>query len=388
MAMQSSNLLPALRELPGDESAQHRSFRDIITDVVSMDRAMYAAEFASNVSAGMWFILDDRGILDFNISGTGINVDDNLARAFETRWPTMATEHTLHEKWQALKDSGEGTGENEWFFNGLKGQLAEFEAQEQLRALGYTDVRLAPAANQEGWDIFAIDADGQDTLIQVKTGSAYSVGDIQSLMEDNPEYLFALGSEIHQKVIESGLDMGDRLAAVLSPDYELVEGMADGLSTLSANMGLDIPDSIGDILPYAGAVLAGARLIHSIITTERDFKAADRTTRNRIQVVQSLTVMSRFGVSSVLAAAGGMGGGAIGTAVPGVGNLIGGVVGTVAGAGMGMYLNRHLQPRMLDLALGITSLTHDDLFYYKNKPRIDEVALSFRRTAGELAAPA
>ena len=215
MAMQSSNLLPALQELPGGESGQNRSFRELITDVVNMDRAMYAAEFASNVSAGMWFIFDDRGILDFNISGTGINVDDNLARAFETRWPTMATEHTLHEKWQALKDSGEGTGENEWFFNGLKGQLAEFEAQEQLRALGYTNVRLAPAANQEGWDIFAINADGQDVLVQVKTGLSYSASEIQGLMEANPNYLFAIGSEIHQKVVESGLDMGDQLAARL-----------------------------------------------------------------------------------------------------------------------------------------------------------------------------
>ena len=52
---------------------------------------------------------------------------------------------------------------------------------------------------------------------------------------------------------------------------------------------------------------------------------------------------------------------------------------------MGMYLNKHLQPHMLDLALDITGLTHDDLFYYKNKPRIDAVALSFHTRAQELA---
>ena len=51
-----------------------------------------------------------------------------------------------------------------------------------------------------------------------------------------------------------------------------------------------------------------------------------------------------------------------------------------------MYLNKHLQPHMLDLALNITDLTHDDLFYYKNKPYIDEVAVTFQRTARELAA--
>ena len=53
-----------------------------------------------------------------------------------------------------------------------------------------------------------------------------------------------------------------------------------------------------------------------------------------------------------------------------------------------MYLNRHLQPHMLNLALDITGLTTDDLFYFKNKPHIDQVGLSFRQTAGALAAPA
>jgi hypothetical protein len=51
---------------------------------------------------------------------------------------------------------------------------------------------------------------------------------------------------------------------------------------------------------------------------------------------------------------------------------------------MGMYLNKHLEPRMLDLALDISGLTNDDLFYYKNKERIDDVALSFRQAAIEL----
>ena len=73
--------------------------------------------------------------------------------------------------------------------------------------------------------------------------------------------------------------------------------------------------------------------------------------------------------------------------VPGVGNLLGGIVGAAGGFGMGMYLNQHLQPHMLNLALDITGLTNDDLFYYKNKPRIDDVAVSFQTTARELAAP-
>ena len=72
--------------------------------------------------------------------------------------------------------------------------------------------------------------------------------------------------------------------------------------------------------------------------------------------------------------------------LPGIGNLIGGIGGSIAGAGIGMYLNSHLQPHMLNLAVDITGLTNDDLFYYKNKPRIDTVAWSFQTTARELAA--
>ena len=70
--------------------------------------------------------------------------------------------------------------------------------------------------------------------------------------------------------------------------------------------------------------------------------------------------------------------------LPGVGNAVAGIGGTAIGAVMGMYLNKRLQPHMLDLALNITRLSHDDLFYYKNKPRIDEVAFIFQARAREL----
>ena len=41
---------------------------------------------------------------------------------------------------------------------------------------------------------------------------------------------------------------------------------------------------------------------------------------------------------------------------------------------------------MLDLALSITGLTLDDLFYYKNKSRIDDVAVRIHETANRLTA--
>ena len=287
MTMRSTDLLPALRELQTSESLERASFQDMVAGLVGTDRAMYAAEFASAISFSLWGVFDR------------VNVDDDLIRAYAIRWPGEAADRSLYEQWQTLADSGEGVEENEWFFNGLKGQLAEFEAQERLEAQGFTNVKLATASNQEGWDISAVDADGQNVLIQVKTGTSYSANDVQGLMEDDPNYFLALSAEIHEKVVESGMDTSQIID--IGPDHARVEGITDGLDTLSANMGIDIPDGVVDIIPYAAVIVGGARLIYSALKTEREFKAADRTTRNRIQVMQTLTLMSRMGITTVLA---------------------------------------------------------------------------------------
>ncbi len=429
MTMQSSDLLPVLQELPGGESGQRRSFRDHINDIVSMDRAMSAAEFTSAVSAGMWFIFEDRSVLGISILGTGINVDDDLRetmiRAHELEFPSET--RTVWEHFQdALNDPR--TFDNT-FMSRFKGKVAELETNQLLESDGWTHMTLAPDSNHPFWDNIGINQDGKVAVIQTKTGESYSASHVQDwmaeerpdlyeqvnadvqkwvadseIMEEHPELAtiaerlaegpdsfvsdryFAFGSELYGKAVPSGIDETGRIIADIGADYELVGGITDGLNTLSNNMGIDIPDGIGDILPYAGAIIAGARLVHSVIKTEKEFKAADRTTRNKIQVVQSLTVMSRLGVTTVMSTAGGMAGTAAGSVLPGPGNLIGGIVGAIGGAGIGMYLNNHLQPHMLNLALDITGLTNDDLFYYKNKPRIDDVALNFRKTAGALAA--
>ena len=341
---------------------------------------MFAAEFTSATSFGLWALFKGTPLTD------GVNVADSLTKAYETRWEQMAADQSLYEKWQELVNSGEDIGENEWFFNGLKGQLAEFEATEFLEAEGYTDISLASSATQKGWDISAINPEGQEVLIQVKTGTSLSASEVEELLDEGPDYLFMLGSEIYGNVVASGIDTNGQIIADIGPDLDLVEGIDDGLKTLSANMGIDIPDAVVDMVPYAAAIVGGARLLYSVVKTERDFKAAERTTRNQIQVVQTLTLISKMGVSTVLAVAGGMGGGTVGSAIPGVGNVVAGGAGTLVGAGVGMYLNKHLRPRMLEIALNITGLTEDDLFYYKNKQRIDVTANSFQTRAGELAA--
>ena len=379
MTMQSSNLLPALQELPGGEPGQHKPFRDHITGIVNMDRAMYAAEFASATSFSMWYIFDDRSVIGLNVPATGINVDDDLRNTM-TQAHEMAFDYdgTLTEHWQEIVERGQGSVDG--FINGLKGKVAEFNTKDLLESNGYTNVSLHPDPTNEGWDISAINPDGEQVTISVKTGVSDSqYYDTLEAMRET-DFSFALGTELHERVLENAPEFADRIVLDIGSDLNLVESMEDGLETLSDAFG------IAEAVPGAGAIIAASRLIYSAVKTEKEFKAADRTTKNKIQVVQTLTLMSRMGITTVLATAGGLGGGAIGSAVPVVGNLVGGIGGAVGGAGMGMYLNKHLQPHMLNLALDITGLTNDDLFYYKNKPHIDEVAVSFQTTARELAA--
>ena len=365
MAMQSLNLLPELRELPGPESDQRKSFQDMITDLRRMDRGLYAAEATAATSFAMWGIFDT------------INVDDKLAQAHEMAFGNY--EGSFHEHWQEI---AEGSHESmTGFFSTLKGKVAELNFAEDLETGGFTNIEIAADPTQPVWDISAISSDGQEVLFQVKTGLADRAGEVQQLMADNPDVHYAVGTEIYDRIAERSPELIDQMTDI-GYDYELVEGIEDGLETLSANQGFDLPDSIGEIVPYAGAIIMGARLIYNVIKTEKEFSTVDRTTKNKMQVVQTLTVMSRFGISIVLSKVGVLGGGAAGAVVPGIGNVIGGIGGALIGAGIGMYLNKHLQPHMLNLALNITGLTHDDLFYYKNKPHIDSLALSFRQNAG------
>ena len=368
--MQSLNLMPELLKLPAGLADSPQSSRDRLTALVGADRALYAAEISSASSAGLWTVFDEA------------NVDDNLRAAYEAQYPNLAADHSLYEQWQSMMNHGEESMQG--FISGIKGKIAEFNAAEQLRDAGYTNVTIAENPMQPVFDITAIPpGGGTEVHLQVKTGGADYAGEVLDAMKQSPDVHFAVSSEIHDQISESAPEMAERMLE-LDADLELVSGIQDGLETLSNNMGVDVPDSLAEIIPYGVAIAASARLLYGVIRTQREFRAADRTTRNKIQVVQTLTLMSRMGISSVLAYAGGMGGTAAGSVIPGVGNLAGGIAGSLAGAGMGMYLNRHLQPRMLSLALGITGLEQDDLFYFKNKPRIDLLALSFQRTAASL----
>ena len=380
--MQSTEYIRELQELPSVAYEEHQSAEDIVSELADMDATFFAADTTSESSQA---ILSAVG---------GGDVDDKVQQAYEMAYPNQAAEHSLHEHLVELEARGEVSTEG--FINGIKGKMGELDAKEFLEEHGFQNVEIAPDPTQPIWDISATSESGEQVFIQVKTGAASYGADVVDAMEASPDVSFLVNTDIYNWISANNphlLGQVDNFEATSATGYHQVEGMEDGLTTLSDNMGVDVPSGVTDLLPYVGAIVAGARLIYGVVSTERKFQEADRTTKNKIQVVQTLTLMSRMGVSAVLAILGGQAGaaagGLVGSVVPGVGNAAGGIGGgiggSIAGAGMGILLNRRLQPQMLNLALDITGLTNDDLFYYKNKQRIDEIGDSIQSSAFALA---
>ena len=367
--MESISLLTDLEQLPADRSSSRLSHQEQVRTLHETGLVFGATEATAAVSFAMWGLFD------------AVNVDDGLARAYAEQYSGLATEHSLYEHWLEVTERGPDSANG--FLSGLKGKVAEFEIVDVLESSGYSNVHLAESATQPGWDISAVDQGGVEVFWQVKTGGIERAGEIQALMLDDPELHFAVTSEIYSRIADNSPELLGQMLDI-GTDFELVAGISDGMDTLVSNLGIDVPDGVTDILPYAAAIMAGVRLVYGALQTERQFRHIDRTERNKVHVIQALTAMSRIGVTMVFSIAGGSAGAAGGSMVPLVGNLVGGVGGMVGGAVMGSYLNQHLQPHVLELALDMTGLTHDDVFYYKNKMAIDGAAYEFQANTDEL----
>ena len=372
--MHSMRRLSELRDLPAVRRQTRTSTDDLWAELVAGDRTLKAAEAAATASFALWGILP------------GVNVDDHLFEAYGMAYPGLAADQSLYEHFLTVAESGDAsiTG----LVSGLKGKLAEFHAKDLLQQNGYTSVEIAQSPTQAVWDISAVDPAGDLVTFQVKTGAESYADEFVSALEAEPDVHFMVSSEIYNEIAADSPDYIEQLTDI-GNDYRLVESIDDGLGVLSGNMGVDIPDIVLEVIPYVAEITAAVSLIYGAVRTEQEFNDTDRSVTNKMHIVRTLTLMSRFGIRTVLMTVGGLGGTVAGTAlpVPGAGNLIGGIAGTVGGAVAGWYLNKHLQPYMLDLALNITDLTLDDLFYYKNRTHIDEVAVRFRETAHWLTAP-
>ena len=246
------------------------------------------------------------------------------------------------------------------------------------RESGY-DFELDASPTQPGWDLIGTSPDRPNIFAQVKFGDETYADNTLEAMREHTNYLFAVSSEIYDRISQSHPELLDRLVGI-GPAAELTESVRDGLGTLAENYGVDVPDSIGEALPLVGEVVLGLKLVWNMVKTERELADVDLTDRTRVHGVRVLVLASRFGINQVCMLAGSSAGAAAGTAVPGAGTVVGGLAGGMAGLGGAMMLNRLLEPRIEEVAIKLVGGDADDVFYLMNRVEIDRIGESLAAT--------
>ena len=375
--MQSLQFLPELEKLPADPSSAGLDSQGLAARLRRMD----GDQFAAGVSIATEEVLE--ALFDWR------NVDDDLEKAYANWLPD--SEQSLREHYQEVLERGEKAAKG-FVDSNLKGRVAEVKSEDLLeQQFPGLDFKLAPDPNQPDSDLYVPGPEGTpEILVSVKAGGeeyAYQVArKMESALESPQEFWFAVNRDIYEKLHESYPELvqsyGNRLIDLGLDNAEFTEGVRDGLETLSGNLGIDVPDSLGEALPYIAEVAMGVRLIWNIVSTERDLAGEEMSDRARVHGVRTLTLMSKFGVNQVCTWAGVLAGGAAGTfIVPGAGSGVGSVAGGLAGAGGGMLLNRMLQPRIDEVAIKLVGGDADDLFYLMNKQAVDEIGTSLATTS-------
>ncbi len=363
--MKSLLLLPELQKLPKAEGAV--GVGEFLLEVRAMDRGQFAVE----VSIATEEMLE--GLFNWR------NVDDDLTEGFNKAFSRIAEEDSsLSERY--LEMVARGPQSVERFVSNLKGKVAEIKTEEMLEnQIPELDWEIAASPNQRGWDIKGTSPNGEEVLVQVKTGTEDYADDVVDAMEESPNIAFAVSSEIHGAIEESHPELMGRLLDIGSNE-ELTENVENGLEKLAANYGIDMPDSIGEMLPYLGEVVVGLRLIRGMVGTERELSDVELTDRSRVHGVGTLALIARFGINSVSAFVGGAGGGAAGSIIPGIGNILGGIVGSIGGLFVGRQVHKALEPKIEELAIELVGGDSEDLFYWMNKQEIDQLGQSFAAT--------
>lgn len=365
MTMKSLSLLPELEKIPKAEGSLRAD--EFLPRIRAMDRDQFAIEVAITTEETL------EGLFHWR------NVDDDLTEGYNEAFSRIAEEGTsLTERFS--EKVAEGPQAVEGFVNNIKGKIAEIKSEELLeeRFPGY-DFELADSANQPGWDLVGTSPDGEDIFVQIKTGSADYAGGVVDAMEESPNTAFAVSSEVFGAIQESHPELASRLVDI-GANTELTEDVRNGLEKLAANHGVDLPDSIGEMLPYVGEVVIGLRLIRSIAGTERELADVELTDRSRVHGIRTLALIARFGINTVSALVGGSGGGVAGSIIPGIGNIIGTIAGSIGGLFVGRQVHKALEPKIEELATELVGGDSEDLYYWMNKQEIDQLGQSFAVT--------
>lgn len=355
--MQSSTLLNKLEQIPLVRAHDHYDIKKLNAGLSNIDRTLFSIEIGAGLEGSLNSLFEAR------------NVPDDLREAYKKAFTQVAQNESLYEHYQEMLEKGPDSLRS--FIGTLKGKLYEVRLPEKLSSEfpGYK-FTIAEKANQGIWDIKGVDTDGQEILVQAKMGAVTYANDVIERMDENSNVFFSVSAEIHDKIAQLRPDLLPRLIETDVSNFDFTEHVKENLNVLAENLGIDVPDEIGDILPYLSEIILGIRFLYDIVSVERDFKSVQLEERSRMHAIKALILLSRFGISTVCTVAGGSAGTAI---TPGWGTVFGALTGAVV-AGI---LRKKLQPQMISIAQWLVGVDSDDLFYFRNKERIDQLGLSF-----------
>jgi len=362
--MKSSSLINELEKIPLEKEHKHYTLQATAKEMSQIKRDFFVIETAVGLESAFSSIFEER------------NIPDDLTEAYNMAFSDVSVDHSIYERYTEMLDRGPESVSG--FVGTVKGKLFELRLPEMLENQfpGYT-FEMASNPNQPIWDIIANSPTGESIFIQAKMGGSNYVSDVIERMQENPDVLFATSNEIQDAILSSHPELADQFVNVDLTNYDFTSDVNQDLELLADNLGIDVPDSVGEIIPYVGEIILGIRLIKDLIDVQRDFKSISANDKARLSAVKTIVLLSRFGVSIVCTTVVGAGGAAAGSIFPGAGNLIGGLIGAGAGAFLAAKLNKHLKPYYMEFALGISGLTKDDLFYFRNKNTIDRMGISF-----------
>lgn len=180
-------------------------------------------------------------------------------------------------------------------------------------------------------------------------------------------------------------DQINDLEEILETSFIFIEDSVDQIEELLESVGEYVPDLLEGI-PLVSELLLGVRLLSEIKNVNDDFKELSSDKKARINAVKVLVFCSKNSVNVVMgfigSTAGAAAGGAIGTVAPGPGNIIGGAVGgtigTIGGLVSAKHINKFLLPHSTEISYKLLNLKKEDLFYYKNKNKIDLIGLNLK----------
>jgi len=361
--MNSLEFLDLLNKIPLKSKYSKLSNRESLAKLISMKSDMAGIEATIATEAVLSAIFDDR------------NVPDQLFHAYRSAFPGVSEHTSLYNRY--LKMIEDGPESVQGFVTNLKSKVAEMQTVEVLekRFQNYS-FSLSKNQNEPIWDIVGKSTNGkEDIYIQVKSGDEnYTTGTI-SRMEESPDVQFAISREIYNKIAEVRPDLIPQVVHYELSNLEVTSTTQDGLKTLAENMGIDVPDCIGDILPYSTEMLLGIRFLLDVSQNKKQMTNIPPNDMRRVHALKALLLMQKFGVSSVLTTLG-AGLGTVAIPVP--------LLGTISGAVLGAYLagvfNKKIAPHSYEIALDLCSLRPDDIPYWKNKNNFDSLGRSFAHT--------